>query len=173
MKRSALNVDKLLDAFGAGKASRADIVRAIRGSAAGVSSVPELLARLFPDIELRWRMTHVSLDRLLATEVQLEQHKYRLVAALFPDAESFDRVDRELFPGFPLTGVLLGDSHVALIDGHHRVRRFSELAPPDAEVEIKLLIGRDPEIQTTYLRQVEAVEHANGSASINDLPIRG
>jgi len=74
------------------------MVRAIRGSGARESSVPDLLARVFPGASLNWHTARAALADLAATETQLEQWKYRLVAALFPDAESFERVDRELFP---------------------------------------------------------------------------
>jgi len=165
-------VDRLLRAYAAGEVGREELVRVVRGSAAKESTLPELLARVFPDLPLRWRRVRVSVRQIVATEQHLERPKYRLVEALFPSADSFERIDRELFPGFPLTGVSLGDGRVAIVDGHHRLRRFCELAPPDATLEVKLLTTEASQIHSSYLQQVEAVETANGSAAILDLPIK-
>jgi len=165
-------VDKLLSAFSSGQLSRKDLVRAIRGNSQTESSVPDLLSRVFSGIPLRWHSVSVPIEHLVATEVQLERRKYRLVTALFPDADTFEKNDKELFPGFPLMGISLGDGRVAIIDGHHRIRRFFEIATPDSTLEIKILTSADPRVHESYQRQVETVEEANGSASIFLLPIK-
>jgi hypothetical protein len=151
---------------------REEIVRAIRATATARSSVPELLSCVFPGVSLQWHVARVLVDGLVATEIQLERDKYRLVEALFPDAESFERLDRELFPGFPLTGVSLGDGRIGVIDGHHRVRRFCELASPSATLEMKIMSTNSPDVRESYLRQVQMVEEVNGGATFLDLPIK-
>jgi len=171
-KRSDWDVDELLRAFASGEIDRRAIVRALRGDRAEESSVPGLLAHVFPGVALRWRNGRVRCDHLAATEVQLERAKYRLVEALFPDAATFERVDRELFPGFPLMGVPLGDGRVAIIDGHHRARRFCSVAAPGATLGMQLLTTSSPQVSESYLRQVVAVEQVNGSAAILALPIK-
>lgn len=165
-------VDELLRDYAQGRIGRDTLVKTVRGGPAEHSSLPELLARVFPDAVLRWRVARVPVGSLVATEVQLEKPKYRLVQALFPDASTFEKLDRELFPGFPLTGVALGDGRVALIDGHHRVRRFCELASPEQTLELHLIVTRSAEVLHSYLQQVETVENVNGSAAITALPIR-
>lgn len=164
-------VDELLRDYGQGRIGRDTLVKTVRGGPAEQSMLPELLARVFPNAVLRWRTTRVPVGVLAATEVQLEKPKYRLVQALFPDAASFEKLDRELFPGFPLTGIPLGDGRVALIDGHHRVRRFCELATPSDTLELRLIVTRSAEVLHSYLHQVKIVEGENGSAAISALPI--
>jgi len=135
------------------------------------SSLRGCLEAAFPDADLHWQRGDIALSLVCPTQPVLEVKKHRLVEMLFRSAEDFANLNEQFFQDHPMTVLHLRDGRYAILDGHHRIRRYADLFGPDARLRLNVLSTRSFEMIANYRGQVEAVRDRTGSFHVKDLPI--
>ena len=166
------NFRKLIKDFHGGRASRAEVARAIHAhsTSIGLKWLVESLRKLYPDSRVTHHETEVQIELLCATQPRLQKPKYQLVRLLFDDAGTFDRYNDEFFSESPVCVVRIGGGRYAIIDGHHRVRRYAELTDKPA-VRATLISTDSDDLIERFREEVEEVRQAAGTADVRKLPV--
>jgi len=164
---------QLIKDFHAGRASRAEVARAIHAhsTSIGLRWLLQSLQALDPACRITHGDAQVTIDYLCATQPCLQKDKYTLVALLFDAADTYDAYNREFFSESPVCVMHVGGGRYAILDGHHRVRRYAEIAPGARQITATL-IWTDSEMLTERFRQeVEQVRQASSTCDVRELPI--
>ena len=166
-------VDQVLKAYAKGKASRRELADVLKAESTSVrfESLLEYFRRLWPEAKLWIRRGRAPVMRICPSQSQLNVHKHRLVAVLFDSIEQFDRVNHDFFQEYPVSALSLHDGRFAVLDGHHRVRRWWELAGDERPMRLTVLGTHNVELLGNYGRQVETIHQMIGSSHIKDVPV--
>jgi len=159
--------------FHAGRVGRAELAAEIHAHSTSISLewLVDSLQGLFPDIRITTHEGLVPIGQLCATQAVLEKAKYELVCLLFDEEATFDSYNREFFDDHPVTVIRVGGGSYAILDGHHRVRRFAELTGGARPMSVTVISSHSLDPVHHYRQQVEAVRRAAGSADVRDLPL--
>ena len=164
---------KLVIDFHAGRVSRAQLAAEIHAHSTSISLewLVDSLHRLFPDNTITMHESLVPVGQLCATQAVLEKAKYELVCLLFDQEETFDSYNREFFDDHPVTVIRVGGGSYAILDGHHRVRRFAELTGASHPMPVTVISSHSLDPVHHYREQVEAVRQAAHTADVCKLPL--
>jgi hypothetical protein len=166
-------IDKVLRAYGRGEATRRELAEVLKDESTSVrfESLMEYFRRLWPDAKLVIRHTRVPVERVCPSQSQMSIRKHRLVRVLFDSVETFEQVNADFFQEHPMSVLALRDGTYAILDGHHRVLRWHELAGDQEPLRLTVLGTHNVQLCENYRRQVEAVRGRTGSYHIKDLPM--
>lgn len=164
---------RLIKDFHEGRATRAQVAKAIHAhsTSIGLKWLLQSLQALDPDSRITNTETRISIDYLCATQASLERDKYDLVALLFDAADTYDAYNREFFSQSPVCVMHVGGGRYAILDGHHRVRRYAELAPDAREISVVLIWTNSDALAERFRQEVEQVRQASGTWDVRKLPI--
>lgn len=160
--------------FHAGKISQQIVSEEIHARSTSISfkSIITCFEKMFPDALFKWHQNYVSLSDLAPTEIHLEHEKYSLVEELFNSRDSFYDINQNYFTEHPMSALWIGGSDYAILDGHHRIRRFYELTDGKEEISLIAVVTRHAELRSNYKAQISNIIEIVGSKHIKDLPIK-
>jgi len=170
-------VRDVVGAFKEGRISRRQLAVAIGKTSTSIrfASLLPSLGRCFDCEDLRCNSARLCPDLLTATQSRLEQEKHVLVRLLFDRLSTFEQYQVDFFGDFPVAVLHLPKARYAILDGHHRVRRYCELCENDRErqggLQVKVIGTRCRNLLTRYQELVRQVETVAGNAHIESLPI--
>ena len=164
---------QLIKDFHEGHATRAQVAKAIHvhSTSIGLKWLLQALQALDPDSRIIHSETRVVIDYLCATQPSLQKDKYTLVALLFDAADTYDAYNREFFSESPVCVMHVGGGSYAILDGHHRVRRYAEIAPDAREISATLIWSNSELLAARFRQEVEQVRQASGTSDVRKLPI--
>ncbi len=164
---------RLITNFHEGKVSRAEVAREIHAHSTSISlkSLIKSLQVLFPDARVANHEADVRIDLLCATQALMEKAKYELVCLLFDDAETFDSYSREFFGDHPVTVLHIGGGRHAILDGHHRVRRFADLTGGSRPMAVTVITSGSLDLVARFRQEVEDVRNAANTTDVRKLPL--
>ena len=164
---------ELVIGFHEGRVSRAQLAKAIHRHSTSISldSLVSSLQQLFPDAGITSRQAEVRVDLLQATQISNDRSKYELVCLLFDDESTYDAYEREFFAEHPVTVLHVGGGHYAILDGHHRVRRFAELTGGSRPMKVMLIHTDSQELILRFRMEIEDVRRAAGTVNVSEIPL--
>jgi len=164
---------RLVMDFHKGRASRAEIAAQIHSHSTSISlkSLIRSLGTLFPGARLTCHQAKLRTKLLCATQAHMEKAKYELVCLLFDEAETFDSYNREFFEGHPIAALHIGGGRYAILDGHHRIRRYAELTGGSSPVRTMVITTSSPDLIARFRQEVEEVKRRGGTADVGELPL--
>jgi len=165
--------EQVLRAFAKGDATRRQLADCLKAESTSVcfDSLMEYFGGLWPEAKIVIRQGSVPASLICPAQSQLDAAKHRLVRVLFDAVDTFDEVNAEFFREYPISILALRDGRYAIMDGHHRVLRWHELAGDEEPLHVTVLGTHNVELCNNYRRQVENVAAAIGSFHVKDLPI--
>jgi len=164
---------RLVIDFHAGRVGRAELAKHVHAHSTSISleSLERSLHALFPDAKIVCHEAQVKVEHMRATQPRMEKPKYELVRLLFDQESTFDLYNREFFADNPVTTMHIGGGHYAILDGHHRVRRFAELTDCSRPMSVMVVSTTSFDLMERFRQQVEDVRKAIGSADIRGIPL--
>ena len=106
-----------------------------------------------------------------STQRQLEKDKYELVCLLFDSIDTYEAYNEEFFTDAPVCVLHIGGGRYAILDGHHRLRRFAELAGDDRPTSVVVITTDADELVERFRQEVQEVREHLGTWDIRELPI--
>lgn len=172
--RKAAGEDKfrrLLVDFHKGRVGRAEVAKFIHIHSTSISleSLVRSLRALFPATALTCHEGEVRVKLMCATQVRMERIKYELVCLLFDEANTFDSYNREFFDDHPVTVMRIGGGRFAILDGHHRVRRYAELAGGGQPMNVTTITSDDVDLIARFREEVEDMRREAGTSDVREL----
>jgi hypothetical protein len=167
------HIDKVLKDYSRGKATQRELADVLKDESTSVrfESLLEYFQRLWPEAKLVIRHGSASVRWICPAQSQLSKRKRRLVRVLFDSVETFDQVSRDFFQDYPLSVLSLHDGRYAILDGHHRVHRWWELAGDEKPLRLTIMGTHNVHLLSNYRTQVDGIRRQTGSYHIRDLPI--
>ncbi|MCL5019307.1 MAG: hypothetical protein M1426_02365 [Patescibacteria group bacterium] len=150
--------------FHAGKITQQILSGEIHARSTSISfkSIIKCFEKTFPDALFKWHTIYVSLSDLAPTEIHLEREKYTLVEELFDSRDSFYEINQNYFLEHPMSALWIGGSDYAILDGHHRIRRFYDLTKGKEEISLIAVVTRHPELRSNYKAQISNITEIAG-----------
>jgi len=164
---------QLIIEFHAGHVTRAEVAKAIHlhSTSIGLKSLLKSLQKIFPDARIIHGETELDINYTCATQPQLQKPKYDLVCLLFDDPDTYDLYNRQFFKNSPVTVIHVGGGRYAILDGHHRVRRFAELTASQKPIKVLLISTDCNELIERFGQEIEQVRQSAGTSDVRKLPI--
>ena len=162
---------RLLTDFHKGRAGRAEVAKFIHTHSTSISleSLLRSLRMLFPNATMTCHQGEVRVEVLCATQARMERTKYELVCLLFDEADTFDTYNGEFFDDHPVTVMHIGGGRFAILDGHHRVRRYAELTGGGQPMNVTTITSDDVDLTARFREEVEDVRHEAGTSDVREL----
>ena len=166
-------IDRVLRAYERGQVTKHQVAEVLKQESTSIrfESLMEYYRRLWPEARLFTRPASIGVARVCPSQSQLSTRKHRLVRVLFDSRETFREVNDEFFIEYPISVLSLHDGRYAILDGHHRVLRWYELAGDEEPLRLRVLGTHNVELCENYRRQIESVARQTGSTHIRDLPM--
>lgn len=164
---------QLIKDFHDGRAGRAEVAKAIHvhTTSIGLRWLVESLQALVPDSRVTCAEAEVDARFMCATQPRLQKAKYELVCLLFDKPETFDAYNRQFFRDSPVCVMHIGGGHYAIMDGHHRVRRFGELFGTGRLMKVTLIWTDSAQLRERFRQEVEDVRQAAGTCDVREIPL--
>ena len=164
---------RIIIAFHKGRVGRAEIARQIHSHSTSISfkSLIRSLRLLFPGARIAAHETELRADLLCATQPRMEKKKYELVCLLFDETETFDSYNRAFFDDHPIAVMHIGGGHYAILDGHHRVRRYIDLTGGSRPITVTVITADSDDLTYRFRREVEDVRRESGTTDVVELPL--
>jgi hypothetical protein len=164
---------RLLIDFHKGRVGRAEVAKFIHAHSTSISlkSLLRSLRALFPDAALNCSEGEVRVELLRATQGRMERTKYELVCLLFDEAETFDSYNAEFFDDHPVTAMHIGGARFAIVDGHHRVRRYAELTGGGLPMSVTIITSDSVDLIARFREEVEEVRREAGTSDVRELTL--
>ena len=162
----------LIEAFKAGEVTEAELARAIlvmRPSLCFGWFVGLVRSR-YPDARIEWYESLVAIRDLWPTYQELDRERHMLTEALFADLSDFHSTNSLHFRAHPITALDLGEGRFALLCGHHRVRRFVDLAGGN-RLRITVLATDCRDVVQSYETLVARAAEVIGDHDVSSIPI--
>ena len=164
---------QLIKDFHEGRAGRAEVARAIHihTTSIGLRWLLESLQALVPGSKVACREAEVDIRFMCATQPRLQKAKYELVRLLFDKPETFDTCNQQFFKESPVCVMHIGGGRYAVLDGHHRVRRFGELFGTGRVMPVMLIWTDSESLLERFRQEVEEVKQAAGTGDVREIPL--